>query len=240
MSTAEQKHFPRLLIVIPAYNEGANLHKVLESINRSGFSNVVVVDDGSTDNTLAVAFQHNAVALSLTSRLGAWGATQTGIRYGVEHGYDLIITMDADGQHSPLSIPLLLEKMERTNADVVIGSCYDRGSTARKTAWHLFRKISGVPLKDLTSGLKAYNRRASSLLTQADAAIFDYQDLGVILYLQANSIRIVEQEIVISHRVDGKSRIFASWVLVIRYMLQTIIICLSMRTFRTNPATYNK
>ena len=222
------------LIVIPAYNEAHNLGMVLDGVCRIGRYDVVVVDDNSSDHTRNIAFEHGVVVLPLRIQLGAWGATQTGLRYGVVNGYEVIVTMDADGQHNPADISRLLRFFQEKNADVVVGSYPDRGSRARHVAWWCFRRLSGVKLEDLTSGLKVYSRQAAIHLVDADATIFDYQDLGVILYLLGKQMRVIESEVVMNKRVDGKSKIFNSWFLVMKYMMQTILLCLSMRRFTKN------
>jgi glycosyltransferase involved in cell wall biosynthesis len=221
-----------VLVVVPAHNEAPNLAMVLDGIQQYGSFDVVVVDDNSIDETRAIALKHGAAVLPLVIRLGAWGAIQTGIRYGLLSGYEIIVTIDADGQHDPGDIPKLLEEMKHGEADVVIGSCPDRGSPARHAAWKIFQGLSGLMFEDLTSGLKVYGKQASLLLADADATIFDYQDLGVLLFLMQGNMVIKERKVVMSHRADGKSRIFDSWFLVLKYMMQTIILCFSMRNFK--------
>lgn len=228
----QSRQHDRVLVVVPAYNEASNLAMVLDGIQQHGSFDVVVVDDNSLDETRAIALEHGAVVLPLFIRLGAWGAIQTGIRYGMLSGYEVIVTIDADGQHDPGDIPKLLNEMKHGEADVVIGSCPDRGSPARHAAWKMFRGLSGLRFEDVTSGLKVYGKQASLMLADADATIFDYQDLGVLLYLMQENMVIKERKVVMFHRGDGKSRIFNSWFLVVKYMIQTIILCCSMRNFK--------
>lgn len=225
----------RTLVVIPAYNEGGNLGIVLAGIDRMGGVDVVVVDDNSADNTIEVALRYGITVLPLSVRLGAWGAAQTGIRFGLLNGYDVFVTMDADGQHRSGDLPLLIDELVGNGLDVVIGSCPGRGSLARKTAWWIFRRLSGLKLEDLTSGLKAYSREAACHLVKADATIFDYQDLGVLLYLLKNKMKIREKDVAMRPRRDGKSRVFDSWLLVVKYMAQTLVLCLSMRLSKGAP-----
>ncbi len=222
----------RVLVVIPAFNESSHLGGVLERLLQGASWDVVVVDDNSVDDTRKIAVEYGATLLPLAIRLGAWGATQTGIRYGIQNDYDIIVTMDADGQHHPSDIPSLINALQTENADVVVGSYPERGSMARHMAWKFFRMISGVKLDDLTSGLKVYSKEAAYHLAQADASIFDYQDLGVLLYLLRNKMQIIERDVRMSKREDGKSRIFNSWLLVGKYMVQTVILCLSMRRYK--------
>ena len=222
----------RVLVVIPAFNESSHLGGVLDRLLQGTSWDVVVVDDNSVDDTRQIALDHGATLLPLAVRLGAWGATQTGIRYGVNKDYDILVTMDADGQHHSRDIPDLIHALQTENADVVVGSYPDRGSVARHMAWNFFRMLSGVNLDDLTSGLKVYSKQAAYHLAHADASIFDYQDLGVLLYLLRNEMQIIERDVRMSRREDGKSRIFNSWLLVGKYMVQTLILCLSMRRYK--------
>ncbi len=219
----------QVLVVIPAFNEEKSIGNLLNRLSCSGFTEIVVVDDASTDNTRQDALASGVTVLPLRERLGAWGAAQTGIRYGCQKNYQFIVTIDADGQHQPESIQHLVKALQTNNDDVVVGACPERGSVARHIAWWLFRKLSGTSLQDITSGLRVYNKRAAKLVAEADVTLFDYQDLGVLLHLLRNGMKIHEHEVIMEKRRDGKSRIFNSWGLVARYMVMTLVICLSHR-----------
>ncbi|PID33616.1 MAG: glycosyl transferase [Thiotrichales bacterium] len=225
----DTENIGQVLVVIPAFNEEKSIGNLLTRLFQSGFTEIVVVDDASTDNTLKCALESGVTVLPLRERLGAWGAAQTGIRYGCQKDYQFIITVDADGQHPPESIEYLVKALQTKDCDVLIGSCPERGSVARHIAWWLFRKLSGASLKDITSGLRVYNKRAAKLVAEADVTLFDYQDIGVLLYLLRNGMKIDEIEVIMEKRLDGKSRIFNSWGLVVRYMLMTLVICVSLR-----------
>ena len=105
---------------------------------------VIVIDDASTDNTIAIAEQAGATVIPLPAKLGAWGATQTGLRYALRNGYDTAITMDADGQHEAASLAALLEPINAGVADVVVGACTQRGSWLRHIAWTMMKQASGL------------------------------------------------------------------------------------------------
>ena len=135
------------------------------------------------------------------------------------------MTLDADGQHLPKMVPTLLRAMREGNHDVVIGSCPERASKLRKFAWSLFRHIAGFSLQDITSGFRVYNRRAMSVLLQPQASLLDYQDVGVLLLLREYGIAIGEVPVPMADRRDGHSRIFATWFLVIEYMIKSSVIC---------------
>ncbi|HMY40796.1 MAG TPA: glycosyltransferase, partial [Marinagarivorans sp.] len=88
-----------LIALIPAYNEEATVGAIVAQVRQLWRCPVVVIDDCSTDATIAVARAAGAIVLPLTLQLGAWGAMQTGLRYALRQGYRTAITLDADGQH---------------------------------------------------------------------------------------------------------------------------------------------
>ncbi|MEO2267243.1 glycosyltransferase family 2 protein [Pseudoalteromonas sp. YIC-656] len=214
------------LVVIPAHNEEKSIAGVIQDLKKEGFCNILVVDDASTDNTYAVASEE-ALVISLPYNLGAWKATQTGIRYAYEQGIEQVITFDADGQHLASTLHPLLKFHQDNKCDIVIGSCVSRGSFARHIAWGMFRKLSGVEVRDLTSGLRVYNRRAMAVLSSEQATLLEYQDVGVLLLLKTFSVSKAEVKVLMSKRKDGISRIFYSWGAVAYYMAYTTMLCLS-------------
>ena len=216
----------RLLIVIPALNEAEDIAAVIEQVRAQGTTDVLVVDDGSTDDTAAVARASGALVLRAPLWQGAWGAIQTGIRHAVRHGYSGVVTMDADGQHEPAYLPQLLEAAER-GADVVIAACPSRGSRMRHIAWSYFRFLTGFGFEDLTSGFRFYNARACRLLASEEATLLDYQDIGVLLLLRHARLRIAEIAVAMNPRRHGASRVFSSWWTVGVYMAETSLLCLA-------------
>jgi len=215
----------RLLVVIPALNEAACIGDVISELQRFPGVHVLVVDDGSTDDTAAVAMLHGATVARAPLWQGAWGAIQTGIRHAVRHGYSGVVTMDADGQHEPGYMPQLIEAAR--DADVVIAACPSRGSRMRHLAWSYFRLLTGLSLDDLTSGFRFYNARACHLLAREEATLLDYQDIGVLLLLRRAGLRIAEIAVAMNPRKSGASRVFSSWGTVARYMAETTLLCLA-------------
>jgi len=169
--------------------------------------------------------------------LGAWGAIRTGMLYALKHGFDMALTMDADGQHLAEFIPPVLAPIQDGAADVVIGSYPERGSRARKLSWAFFRRFNMLDLQDLTSGLRAYNRAAISVLACDETSLLDYQDIGVLLYLKRQGIRITEAPVIMNPRLSGHSRVFSSWWTVGRYLALTAILSLSKRKRMTARGT---
>ncbi len=121
-ATIESDTTVACVILIPAFNEEAAIGDVIAEIRSRSDYPVVVIDDASTDRTTAVARRAGAIVIPLTVQLGAWGATQTGLRYALRHGYDIAITMDADGQHNATSIEALVSPVAQGAADVSIGA----------------------------------------------------------------------------------------------------------------------
>jgi glycosyltransferase involved in cell wall biosynthesis len=111
----------KVAVLIPAYNEEERLRSVLEGIHYVERTNVIVVDDGSMDRTQAVAREAGVVVLHHPQNRGKGAALRTGFEYIRRHGFDAVITIDADGQHDPAYIPQFVSRAEATNADIIIG-----------------------------------------------------------------------------------------------------------------------
>lgn len=223
---------PHCLVVIPAHNEEEDIAYVIGEINRYSNFPVVVIDDASTDSTIRVARDAGAIVIPLAVQLGAWGATQAGLRYALKNDYAYAITMDADGQHLAESLPDLLKPIIAKEADVTIGACTQRGSTLRKIAWSLMKRVSGLRLEDLTSGFRVYDRRAIRKLAAWQATLLEYQDVGVLAMLQASGIVIKDVEVNMLPRRHGISRVFYSWSSVFYYMSYTMLLSITKRGMR--------
>lgn len=164
----------RTLIVMPAYNEADSLPQVLaEVFDRLPEHDCLVVDDGSSDDTAAVARRAGARVAQLPFNLGVGGAMRLGFKYALAHGYDNVVQIDADGQHDPAGVPLLLAQLPQ--ADIVIGARFAGVGGYRVTGprrWAM-RLLSGVlsraartRLTDTTSGFKACGPRAVRLFAE--------------------------------------------------------------------------
>ena len=218
--------FHHTAVLIPAHNEQSTVAQVICQVRALRLP-VVVIDDLSHDATAQVARDAGATVLPLPLQLGAWGATQAGIRYAQARGYKTVVTLDADGQHIAAHIPELLAPIIAGQADVVIGACPVRGSRARRIAWQYFRWLTGLKIEDITSGFRAYNHAAIETLASAEASLIDYQDVGVLLIMRRRKLRIKEVLVKMQLRHHGASRVFSSWLVVVRYMLQTTVLCLA-------------
>lgn len=215
------------LAVIPARNEAATVGSIVAGVQAALGCRVLVVDDASTDATAAEVRTAGGEVLTLPLGLGAWGATQAGIRYAQRNGYAGVITLDADGQHLPESLPALFASQARTGANVVIGTCIERLSRAKRLAWRYLRLLTGLKLGDFTSGLRLYDRQAVEILAGPEASLLDYQDVGVLMLLSRHGLAIEETPTPMLPRRQGHSRVFASWWVVARYMLHTTVLCVA-------------
>ena len=132
-----------VLVVVPAFNEAASIGQVLDGIQLHGFR-VLVIDDGSTDETSVVAHQKNAIVLSLSLNIGVGGALRCGFRYAVENGFTAVIQCDADGQHLPSHLDDLVEATNRTDAHMMIGSRFGSEKTTHDPS--LLRRFAMLAL----------------------------------------------------------------------------------------------
>ena len=234
MDTAQPRQVYQGAVIVPALNEGAVVTDVVGSILGVIGLPVWVIDDNSSDDTASEAASAGARVIKLKEQLGAWGAVQTGLREALRMDLDFVVTMDADGQHLASDIPRLVKALRREQADVVIGSCTERGSLLRKLAWRMMRLTSGLQCEDLTSGFRVLNKSAIRLLASVEASQLDFQDVGVLLILERAGCRIAEHPVTMPSRTNGKSRIFRSWAAVMLYMLQTLLLGAAKRR-RTKP-----
>ena len=220
-----------LVIVIPALNEAPSIGGLVEMLSGAVPGAIVlVVNDGSDDDTDIEAERAGADVLSLATRLGPWAATQAGIRRARDLGFENALTMDADGQHLPETVPILIAAMRSSGADIVIGSAPARGSNLRNVAWKMIRLVSGLRITDLTSGFRLYNSEAMALIASERASYLQYQDIGILALALEHKLSIVEVSVEMAHRQQGVSRIFNSWLAVGVYMLNTLLLGFSKRS----------
>ncbi|MFW9983111.1 MAG: glycosyltransferase family 2 protein [Candidatus Odinarchaeota archaeon] len=155
----------KVCCVIPAYQESRAIDQVI-TIAQKYCTHVVVVDDGSTDNTGKIAEANGATVLRHPTNLGKGAALRTGFNYTIKKQYDVTITLDGDLQHNPHSIPRFLDKIKQ-GYDIIVGSRYQTQSEdmpfARKLSnlitTTVLRVIFKVPVTDSQSGYRAFKRR---------------------------------------------------------------------------------
>jgi glycosyltransferase involved in cell wall biosynthesis len=204
------------LAVVPAYNEGATVTGVIRDLRRKAPQiDVLVVDDGSTDDTARLAGEAGARVLRLPFNLGIGGAVQAGFKYADENGYDFMVQVDGDGQHDPGEIQKLFKALEGSGrADMICGSRFagETGYVApvsRRTGIHVFAfllsRLLRAPVTDPTSGFRLYNRRAIGLFARDYP--HDYPEVEAVLMLHHHRLTMREVPVRMFQRGGGVSSI---------------------------------
>ena len=205
------------LAVVPAYNEAGTVAKVVRSLREAAPRfDVVVIDDGSTDDTAGRPRPRAAALVCLPFNLGIGGAVQTGFQYARERGYDYVAQVDGDGQHEAAELHKLVAAMGADRSiDVICGSRFldaeERypAPISRRTGVHLFsfalRLMLGQPVSDPTSGFRLYNRRAIALFARDYP--HDYPEVEAILMLHEHHLRMTEVPVRMQLRGAGRSSI---------------------------------
>jgi glycosyltransferase involved in cell wall biosynthesis len=203
------------LVIIPAYNEERSVGRVVEEVkNHLPHTDILVVNDGSTDLTSNKAQASGAIVLDLPFNLGIGGAMQAGYRYAWEKGYDTAIQVDGDGQHDPREIGKLLGALEEEEIDVALGSRFIgdsqyKSSTMRKVGISIFSRVISMIVRqkvtDPTSGFRAANRKAIQLF--ASDYPQDYPEPEAVVLLHQCRLKIGEVPVGMSKRYSGESSI---------------------------------
>jgi glycosyltransferase involved in cell wall biosynthesis len=172
-ASQSQRAALRCIAIVPVLNEEDSIGAVIAEIRAADPEFViVVVDDGSTDRTASIAAGAGARVLRLPFNLGIGGAVQTGYQYAREHGFDVAVQIDGDGQHDPSELPTLLQPLLEGRADIVIGSRFAerrgyRAPLVRRLGMRVFSTLLSVIAKqrltDTSSAFRACNRRSLGL-----------------------------------------------------------------------------
>ncbi|MBD3313089.1 glycosyltransferase [Candidatus Woesearchaeota archaeon] len=160
---------PKIFIVIPAYNEAESISQVIRGLRKEGYTNVVVVDDCSSDNTAETARKAGAAVLEHVINRGQGAALQTGTDYALEKGADIIVHFDADGQHDPKEIKDMMDPIKKGKVDVTLGSRFLRKGSNVPLLKRVVLKIgviftffySGILLTDTHNGFRALSSKAA-------------------------------------------------------------------------------
>ena len=203
------------LVIIPAYNEEGNLEKTINDIteNAPGFD-YVIINDCSTDNTLEMCRHHGFHYLNLPVNLGIGGAVQTGYRYAFYHGYDLAVQFDGDGQHSAAHLEDMAKVLEKSGADMVIGSRFIekegfQSSGLRRVGIRYFtmliRLLTGKTITDPTSGMRMVNRKLLEKFTNEYPK--DYPEPESVVTILSEHYKVKEVPVIMNEREEGVSSI---------------------------------
>lgn len=201
------------IVIIPAFNEEKRVAAVIAGVRKQlPEATVLVINDYSRDRTAAVALEAGAVVVSHPFNMGYGAAIQTGYKYARDKGFDLLVQLDADGQHDPACIPDLLKPVREGSADIVIGSRFlgnsYRPPLARRIGMALFRQIvlrvTGSFITDTTSGFQAFNRDVIRFFS-SDIFPVDYPDADMLITLHRAGFRLAEVPVRMYENSEGKS-----------------------------------
>ena len=204
-------------IVIAAYNEAHSIGHVLKDLAKAGYKNVVVVDDGSDDDTSRIAHQYTSHVLKHVVNRGQGASLKTGIDYALAKGADIVVTFDADGQHRVEDIPELMKPVQKDEVDVALGSRFlKKGSNVP-----FFRKIMlkggvlivwvfyGLKLTDVHNGFRALSHHAAE---QIEITTDRMEHASEILSeIKKKKLRYVEVPVIIKYTEYSKAHGQSSW-----------------------------
>jgi glycosyltransferase involved in cell wall biosynthesis len=227
----------RRIAIVPAFNEERNIGGVLDELRAfdPGLV-VVVVSDGSSDRTAAVAREHGAHVVQLPFNLGIGGAVQTGFKYAAEGGYELAVRCDGDGQHDPSQLGNVIAPVLAGEVDIAVGSRFvgeggyqssvTRRVGIRLLAW-IVSAIARQRVTDTTSGFQALNRRALELF--ALDYPHDYPEVEGMVMTIRHQLRLCEVPVTMRERAHGRSSITALRSI---YYMAKVLLALFVGLFR--------
>lgn len=205
---------PDTLVIIPAFNEMERIAAVVAGVRTVvPEADILVIDDGSSDDTAIMASRAGAAVIRHPFNLGYGVAIQTGYKYALAKGYRFLAQIDGDGQHDPAGIPDLLAPVKGGAADFALGSRFRASesylpSPLRRLGMAFFRRVVsllvGQPITDSTSGFQAFNREVVAFFA-TEVFPCDYPDADVLLCLHRAGFAIVEVPVRMHARVSGKS-----------------------------------
>ena len=202
-------------VIIPCYNEEENLDRVVERLHAAAPDvDYLIVNDCSTDGSAALCRARGYNYISLPVNLGIGGGVQSGYLYAREHGYDVTVQMDGDGQHNPLFLADVVRPVAEGRLDMCIGSRFItkegfQTSFMRRLGINfisvMIRLLCGVRILDTTSGFRACNKELTAYF--ADHYAQDYPEPEAIITAVLNGYRVGEAPVVMEERMGGKSSI---------------------------------
>ena len=226
---------PKILIIIPAFNESGSIAKLIQRIRVSiPRADLVVINDGSSDNTEEIALKAGAPVASLPCNLGIGGSVQTGYQIAFENGYDVAVQIDGDGQHDPSYVTALIQPILEDRLDLCIGSRFlnpnsesFRSTFLRRFGILFFCRLlgllTGLHVTDPTSGFRATGKT----LIRAFALYYpvDFPEPEAIKIAQRHSARVGEIPVLMHERQGGRSsiRYFATRYYMIKVTLAILI-----------------
>ncbi len=208
----------KALIIIPVHNEVHTIARVINEVRASApVSDVLVIDDASTDGSSEAARLEGALVMDLPFNLGIGGAVQTGFKLAIQRGYDVVVQVDGDGQHDPSFIKQLIEPIANGTTDISIGSRHlhdgnSKSSTTREVGMRFFSwltsYLTSVKVTDCSSGFRALGRNAYTLFSEQYPV--DFPDAEALIAAHRAGLRITEIPVKFRAREKGHSSLH-SW-----------------------------
>ena len=210
----------KVLIVIPAYNEEENILNVCNNIFKYCKDNtvkydIIVINDGSTDNTEEVLYKNNIKHICLIKNLGIGGAVQTGYKYAYENNYDIAVQFDGDGQHNIEYVKSIVEPIEKNEANMVIGSRFCGNDSSFKSSKlrrigiriisFFIKLVTGKKVYDTTSGMRAIDKKLIKEFSNNYPT--EYPEPVSTTYILKRGYTICEKNVKMNEREYGKSSI---------------------------------
>lgn len=222
----------KTLIVIPAYNEEANIERVVNNlIENFPEYDYVVINDGSKDRTASICRKNGYNLVDLPVNLGLSGGFQAGMKYAYYNGYDYAIQFDGDGQHNPEYIKPMLDEMINKNLDIVIGSRFvdkKKPKSARMFGNNIIelavKLTTHKKINDTTSGMRMFNRKMIKLLSKSTDCGPEPDTLA---YLMRCGAKVGEVQVEMSERIAGES--YLNFSRSVKYMTR---MCMSIFFFQ--------
>lgn len=199
----------KVLIVVPAYNEELNIEKTIKDITTNTEYDYIVINDCSKDKTLEVCKKNHFNVISLPVNYGLTSVVQLGMKYAYNNNYDIVIQFDGDGQHQAKYLKDLVEKIEKENCDIAIGSRFvteKKPKTMRMLGSNLIslaiKLVTLKTIKDPTSGMRAYNKKAIEMFVK-DTSLTPEPD--TIVYMLKKKMKVQEVQVEMKEREFGES-----------------------------------
>ena len=221
----------KTLIIIPAYNEALNIEKTVKDVTISTDYDYVIINDCSKDNTLEVCKNDNFNVISLPVNYGLTSAIQIGMKYANKNNYDIAVQFDGDGQHQAKYLKDLVKKIEENSCDVAIGSRFvteKKPKTMRMLGSNLIsiaiKLVTGKTIKDPTSGMRAYNKKAIEMFV-SNTSLTPEPD--TLVYMIKKKMKVEEVQVEMKDREFGES--YLNPIKSIQYMINVFFSIIFIR-----------
>ena len=230
-----QSYYIPVSILVPAYNEEECIEATVEELRRVAPEfDFVVINDGSRDKTLAICRRLGCEVVDMPINCGLTVGFQTAAKYALAHGYDAMVQFDADGQHKPEYIAKLVEQMQRSDSDIVVGSRFlnvPKGSALRMVGARmitlLIKVLTGTRVSDPTSGFRLFNCRVLELFATDDSLNPEPETIALLL---RRGFKVSEVQVGMRERQGGES--YLNLARSISYMARVFVSLLFVQWFR--------